>query len=100
VIVIGNIYEVWFSPSVVAHVETIDIQFNFVCGRCEGTISGSIRRGKILDRVIESEILYESSTCDILLNLGDEKVVFTSGDITPFFVVQVKIVRKALYVIV
>jgi len=100
VIVIGNIYKVWFSPSVVAYVETIDIQFNFVCGGREGTIGGGVRRGEILDRVIEREVLNHSSTWNILLNLGDEKVVFTRSDITPLFVVQVEIVREALYVVV
>jgi hypothetical protein len=100
VIVIGNIYKVWFSPSVVAYVETIDIQFNFVCGGREGAIGGGVRRGEILDWVIEREVLNHSSTWNILLNLGDEEIMFSRCNLTTLFIVEVIIIRETFNVII
>ena len=86
-----------FTPFIICDVETVDVQLHLVCGGGEGTISGCIRRGEIFHGVVEREVLYDRTRGEILLNLGDEEVVFTSGDITPFFIIEIEVVGVLSY---
>ena len=99
-IIVHDIDKVGFTPSVITHIETVDIQLNFICGRCECTVDRGIRRRKIFHWMIECEILDDFTRCDVLLYLSDEKIMFTGGDVSTLLVVEIVIVRIAFNIVV
>jgi len=100
VVVVCHIDEVRFTPSVITDIEAVDVELDFIGRGRECAIHSRVRRCEILHGVVEREFLGQCTRSDILLDLGDEKVMFARRDVTTLLVIEIVVVGVALYVVV